>query len=145
MAYLGDTIKAADVSQNSYELLPDGWYDAQITETQVKESKSGGTYMNVRYDITGPTHGGRVVFGMINLRCPNSTRAEEIGRGQLAQLINSVGLEEISDSDEILSKKLQIRVETDPAKNGYDARNNVKKFRTLQNTEGSTTQDDVPF
>jgi len=67
-------------STNSFEPLPEGWYNAQITGAEVKDTKAGdGKYIAVKYAITGPTHQGRVVFGNLNIKNA-STKAEEIGR-----------------------------------------------------------------
>ena len=51
----------------SYDALPAGMYDAIINGVDLKDSKSGGKYLNIRYDIVGPSHSGRVVFGMITV------------------------------------------------------------------------------
>ena len=84
----------------SYDPLPAGMYNATIAGAELKTSKSGGQYLNVRYDITGPSHVGRVVFGMLNLTNPNQ-RAEEIGRQQLCELMRAIGLDNLKDSDQL--------------------------------------------
>jgi hypothetical protein len=70
MAFLGQTFNADDLPQgNTYEPLPAGWYTATIADAELKTTKDGsGQYIKVRYDITGPTHQGRVVFGNINTK-----------------------------------------------------------------------------
>ena len=85
MAFLGETISATDLptSDRSYDLIPEGWYSATISKAELGQTKSGtGTKIDMRYDITGPTHEGRIVFGSVNIR-NQSQKAEEIGRQQL--------------------------------------------------------------
>lgn len=67
---LGETFAAADfVQAQSYELIPAGWYTAVITDAELKPTKSGtGEYIKCRYDITGPSSQGRVVFGNFNIK-----------------------------------------------------------------------------
>jgi len=61
MAFLEETFVADDLPQSdrSYDLLPEGWYDATISKAEVGNTKAGtGTKIDVRYDITGPTQRG---------------------------------------------------------------------------------------
>ena len=85
MAFLDQTFSADDmpVSEKSYQVLPAGWYTATITGAELKSTKAGtGQYIAIKYDITGPSHMGRIVFGNLNIRNPTPI-AEEIGRKQL--------------------------------------------------------------
>ena len=55
----------------NFEPLPAGWYTAVVNGAEIKNTKAGtGQYIAVRYDITGPTHQGRVVFGNLNIVLP---------------------------------------------------------------------------
>lgn len=127
---LNQTFNAADLPQSqSYELLPDGWYTATITKAEVAATKDGtGQYIKLRYDITGPSHQGRVVFGNLNIR-NQSVKAEEIGRQQLGEVMRSIGLATLSDSDQLIGGTLQIKVATRPADGKYEAQNEVKGFK----------------
>ena len=80
MAFLGKTYNTADLPEaQSYEPLPEGWYQVSIKDAELKTTKAGtGQYISVQYTVTGPTHQGRVVFGNINIENPNP-KAEEIG------------------------------------------------------------------
>jgi hypothetical protein len=128
---LNQTFNAADLPQSqSYEILPDGWYTATITKAEVAATKDGtGQYIKLRYDITGPTHQGRVVFGNLNIR-NQSVKAEEIGRQQLGEVMRSIGLATLSDSDQLIGGTLQIKVATRPADGKYEAQNEVKGFKS---------------
>ncbi|MFP5471986.1 MAG: DUF669 domain-containing protein, partial [Bacteroidia bacterium] len=89
MAFLGETFDASNT-------LPAGWYTATIADAELKTTKDGsGQYINVRYDITGPTHQGRVVFGKLNIKNA-SAKAEEIGRQKLGELMRAIGLAKVT-------------------------------------------------
>jgi hypothetical protein len=132
MAYLGQTFDANDLPQgNTYEPLPPGWYNAHITAAELKPTKDGsGQYIKVRYDITGPTHQGRVVFGNINIRNA-SAKAEEIGRQQLGELMRAIGLARITDTDQLIGGSLQIKLDVRAATEQYAAQNEVKGFKAI--------------
>lgn len=132
MAFLGQTFDANDLPRgNTYEPLPAGWYTATITAAELKPTKDGsGQYIRVRYDITGPTHQGRVVFGNINIRNA-SARAEEIGRQQLGELMRAIGLARITDTDQLIGGVLQIKLGVRDATEQYDAQNEVKGFKAI--------------
>jgi hypothetical protein len=129
MADLGFEVNATAPSID-FDVLPDGWYSARITQADVRETRAGtGSYISVRYDVTGPTHEGRVVWGNLNLSNPNP-RAEQIGREQLSQLIAAIGLAKITDSDELIGGECEIKlkVKTDD----YGTKNEVKAWKARE-------------
>ena len=139
MAFLGETfsVDSLPVSDRSYDLVPEGWYTATITKADINMTKSGtGQKLDMRYDITGPTHEGRVIFGTINIR-NQSVRAEEIGRQQLGEVLRAIGLGTIQDSDQMIGGVLGIRVkikhatEADKAAGYSDSRNEIGGFRPV--------------
>jgi len=112
MAFLDETFVADELPQSdrSYDLLPEGWYDATITKAEVGLTKAGtSTKIDVRYDITGPTQQGRVIFASLNIRNPN-LEAERIGREQLGEVMRAIGLAKVQDSDEMIGGTLSIKV-----------------------------------
>lgn len=127
---LDQPISAADyASDRSAELIPPGWYVARITEATVKMTKAGtGKYVAVRYDITGPTHQGRVVFGNLNISNPNPT-AEKIGREQLSDLMRSLGLPTLQDTDQLIGGICQIKIGVEAGEGQYKDRNEIKGWK----------------
>jgi hypothetical protein len=135
MAFLDQPINANELpeSDRSFDPLPAGWYDVQITGAELRQTKSGtGQYIAVRYDVTGPTHQGRVVFGNLNIRNANPD-AERIGRQQLGELMRSIGLAQVTDTDQLIGHQLQIKLRVREASGGYDASNDVSGFRATSN------------
>ena len=131
MASLGQVFEVPDLpSSASYEPLPSGWYNATVTGAELRDTKSGsGQYIAVRYDITGPTHQGRVVYGNINIR-NISTKAEEIGRQQLGELMRAIGLARVADTDELIGGQLQIKVDV-RQQEGFAPTNEIRAYRVL--------------
>jgi hypothetical protein len=125
------SVDSVPVSTSNYDPIPAGWYNAVINGAEVKSTKAGtGKYLNMRYDITGENHAGRVVFGMITVQNPNTT-AETIGQQQLGELCRAIGKAVLNDTDELLGATLSIKVAIS-AREGYDPRNEVKGFKALK-------------
>ena len=132
MAFLEHAINLEDLPESNntgeFQPLPAGWYNATINKAELKATKDGtGQYIAIRYDIIGPTHQGRVVFGNVNIR-NKSEKAEEIGRAQLGDIMRAIGLKQVSDTDQLIGGALQIKldVKTDEQ---YGTRNEVKGFK----------------
>lgn len=133
MAQLGETFNTENLpeDQGNFEPLPAGWYNATIGEADLRDTKAGtGQYVSVRYNITGPTHEGRVVFGNLNIRNPNP-KAEEIGRQQLGSIMRAIGLPSVQDTDQLIGGNLQIKV-TVKNDETYGPGNEVKGFRAIE-------------
>lgn len=132
MAFLDETFEVDQlpVSEKSYEVLPSGWYTATISSAELKSTKAqNGQYIAIRYDITGPTHQGRVVFGNLNIRNPNP-KAEEIGRQQLGEVMRAIGLAKVQDTDELIGGQLSIKVDVRSSEQ-YGDQNEVKGFKAI--------------
>ena len=132
MAFLDETFEVDQlpVSEKSYEVLPSGWYMATISSAELKSTKAqNGQYIAIRYDITGPTHQGRVVFGNLNIRNPNP-KAEEIGRQQLGEVMRAIGLAKVQDTDELIGGQLSIKVDVRSSEQ-YGDQNEVKGFKAI--------------
>lgn len=132
MAFLDQTFEAdaMPVSEKSYEPLPAGWYTASITAAELKNTKAGtGQYIAIRYDIIGPTHQGRIVFGNLNIRNPNAT-AEGIGRQQLGEIMRAIGIAKVQDTDELIGGQLSIKIAIKVSEQ-YGDQNEVKGFKAI--------------
>ena len=144
MALLEQEITLDELPESGgYDLLPAGWYTASITETDVKDTKDGrGKYIKVRYDITGPTHQGRVVFGNLNIQNPSS-EAERIGRQQFGDLLRSLGMDRIQDTDQLVGGNVQVKVGIRKDKTGqYEDQNDIRGFKAPES--GGTIIQQAP-
>jgi len=130
MAFLDEefSVDTLPVGNNNFEPLPEGWYNATITGAEVKETKAGdGKYIACKYTITGPSHQGRVVFGNLNIKNA-STKAEEIGRQQLGEIMRAIGLAKVSDTDQLIGGNLCIKL---TVRTGEYSGNEIKGFKAL--------------
>jgi len=130
MAFLNETFNIANLPEgNNYEVMPAGWYSAVIAKAPIETTSAGtGKYIAVRFNITGPTHQGRAVFGNLNIKNP-TPKAEEIGRQQLGEIMRAIGLNEVSDTDQLIGGRLEIKLTI--RKDEQGDKNEVKGYRSL--------------
>ena len=133
MAFLTETFDVNELpvgNAGNFEPLPAGWYTCTISQAELKDTKAGnGQYIKLRYDITGPSHQGRVVFGNLNIKNANP-KAEEIGRQQLGEIMRAIGLAKVADTDQLIGGQISIKLTVkDDAQ--YGASNEIKGFNSL--------------
>ena len=135
MASLGQTFDVNSLPEGEggdYSPLPEGWYTCEIDSCVLNPTKDGtGEYLKLRYNITGPSHQGRVVFGNINLR-NKSDKAEAIGLQQLRELLTACGLKAVNDTDQFCGHNISIKLKVKPATDQYPAGNEVRGFKALE-------------
>ena len=145
MAQLNETfsVDALPVSDRNFEPLPAGWYNVVVNGAEIKNTKAGtGQYISIRYDVTGPTHQGRVVFGNLNIKNPNP-KAEEIGRQQLGELMRAIGLSTVQDTDQLIGGQLMIKLDVRESEQ-YGASNDVKAFKSSGSAPPAAAAKAVP-
>lgn len=147
MAFLSESFDVNELPQGNsgnFEPLPAGWYTVTITQAELKATKAGnGQYIKLRYDVTGPTHQGRVVFGNLNIKNPNQ-KAEEIGRQQLGDIMRAIGLAKVTDTDQLIGGNLSIKLEVKQDEQ-YGAGNEVKAFKSVSGSAAPAAAGVPPF
>ena len=134
MAFLDEefSVDTLPVGNNNFEPLPEGWYNATIANAPLLPTKAGdGKLIAVKYIITGPSHQGRVIYGNLNIKNP-STKAEEIGRQQLGEIMRAIGLAKVADTDQLIGGNLGIKLSV---RTGDYAGNEIKAFRALSGVQ----------
>jgi len=120
-----------DVDPNvrvSRDPIPDDQYTLKCVEAESKETSKGtGTYIAAKFEVVGGEHDGRWIFHNFNVDNPNE-KAQQIGRGQLVAWATACGKPEADDTDKLLEKNFKADVRTEPAKDGYAARNSIYAF-----------------
>jgi hypothetical protein len=123
-------LPVSDKPAGRYDPVPAGKYTANITQASQQETKDGsGLLIKVRYDITGPSHVGRVIFQYINHR-NNSAKAEAIGRAQLGDLMIALGINYLKRPEEMVGGQVEIDVGISPASNGYPEGNKIQGVKS---------------
>jgi hypothetical protein len=114
----------------AFDLVPEGNYPAVALSSEVRETKSGGEMIVYKMQITDGPQANRILWARFNVKNANP-KAEEIGRGQLSQFCRAAGVEEMADTDDLVGRAVIIRVKIRPAKDGYDAQNEIGGFAAI--------------
>jgi Protein of unknown function (DUF669) len=134
MASLGATFDPNDVPQDerSFEPLPAGDYNCQITDSEIVETRTGGEMLKLTLEVIDGPYANRKVWDNLNIRNSNAT-AQSIAHRTLADLCAACGLGPIADSEELHFKPfvavLKIEPERTVGDRTYDARNGVKRYK----------------
>jgi hypothetical protein len=132
MALLDQTYTTDTLPEGrGYDLLPAGWYQATINSASLEITKNGtGQYIKLRFDVTGPTHQGRVVYTNLNIRNQNA-KAEEIGLQQFGELLRAIGVARCKDTDELVGGQCEIKVSVRKSEEHGD-QNDVKGYKAVK-------------
>jgi len=120
-----------EAKPNSFEPIPPGAYQCLVEKIVVKATKDGqGKIANVQLKVTEGEHVGRVVFDGINVM-NKSDKAQAIGRGQLAALLEAAGMPGARDLAQVIGSEVLVNVKIQAAKDDYEARNIVRGYKAL--------------
>jgi hypothetical protein len=109
--------------------VPPGWYNVQIIESEMKATANGnGSYLSLTFQILDGAHANRKVFTNLNLNNPNAA-AVEIAYKQLSAICHAVGVIQVQDSTQLHGLPMMAKISVRPAKDGYDASNEIKGFK----------------
>ena len=117
---------ASEVDTTSRDAIPSGVYEAVVTDSEMRATKSGlGMGINLTFEILseGPAK-GRKVFTWINYEHPKA-EAQRIGREELASLCKAVGVAELNDTVQLHNLPLMVTVAID---RNDPTRNVIKKY-----------------
>lgn len=115
MAQLGTKFKATDhdTSQNDYPELPNGIYDLEIIQSEVKDTsgpKGSGKMLALRLSVVEPEElKRRLLFNNIMLE-HDVSQTQEIGQKTFAKLCRALELDEVDDSDELHFKSFRAKI-----------------------------------
>jgi hypothetical protein len=138
MAQFNFDTNNAPKREKSFELLPAGWYTAQVTESEIVPLASGqGQALKLTFEILQDGYRGRKVWARLNIQHRGSPDAERIANEQLRELCESVGVVRMSDTVELHNKpvqiKVKVRVSTNPQ---YEDQNEVNAYKPVGGSAG---------
>lgn len=141
MAGLGALNPDVEVNNNTgggFTLLPDGNYELEIIESDVKaNSKGTGQNLDFKVQVASGPYKGTSFFGGITSIQHESAQAQAIGQGQLKALCEAAGVDfsTLTDSEQLHFKPMwaEVHSETYTSKSGKYAGqertvNRIKKF-----------------
>ena len=112
-----------------FDPIPAGEYPVIITASELKYTKDKtGQYIELMLEIQDGEYSGRKLFDRLNL-FNNNRQAVEIAQRQLAQICHAVGVLQVHDSEQLHYKPLIAIVRVRHAKDGYEAKNEVKGYK----------------
>lgn len=133
MAQINFNTESAPKRENNFDLLPAGWYTAQVTESDIVPLKSGmGNALKLTFEVLSDGYRNRKVWARLNIQHRGSPEAERIANEQLRELCESIGIVRMSDTVELHNKPVQIKVKVrksdDPQ---YEDQNEVNAFKAV--------------
>jgi len=148
MARLDETFNTNDLPEDTgggdFTPLPAGDYNVTIQDAEIKQTKSGtGQYINLKLHVDGPTHNGRLLFGVLNIK-NDSSQAELIGRGQLGSILRALQIESLEDTDQLIGGPLTVKVVVKPASGQYKEGNEIKSYKAAGDTPAPAPRAPAP-
>ena len=130
MAMLPKVFSTSNVEADSNDLLPEGWYTAQIVKSEIKDTSTGGKYLSLHFKIVEGDFANRMVFANLNLVNANATTVR-IAEQMLKKISDAVGEDDYEDTSVLHGQDLQIKVKTQPATSNYPAKSDVKDVKAV--------------
>ena len=125
---------------DSFDPLPPGWYTMVISgasEQEPREGSDAGTMLKLEHEIDPAAHpqfAGRKVWSVL---CINHGREQPrmIAQRTLAAIGQAIGKPKLTSADDLLGQSLSVKLAISPAKDGFDARNDVKGYRAASGAQ----------
>ena len=120
--------------------LPAGFYTGIITRAELRDNKPtakdpNGKYLEVEFDITSPSEfGNRKFWDKFNLINTNAN-AVKIGKEQLSDLAQALGMASLGNAEELLGKECAFYLTVKPAEGNFQASNNCMKYLPIGSAE----------
>lgn len=145
MAQFAFETGSVEKRDNQYELLPAGWYPAQVTESEIVSLKSGnGQAIKLTFEVLADGYRGRKVWSRLNVRHSNP-KAEGIAQQQLRELCEAIGLARFNDTTELHHKPVQIKVKIRKDETGqYEDQNEVSGFKPVAANGAALSMPGIP-
>ena len=124
----GINFDASAIDTSSHDPVPAGTYEAVVSASEIRATKSGnGKGINLTFEILSDPAKGRKVWAWINFQHPKA-EAQRIGQEELARICKAVGVDKLTETEQLHNKPLMITValdKDDPTRNvikGYKAK-----------------------
>ncbi len=116
-----------------FEAIPAGKYNAVITESEFKPTRSGsGSYLELTFEIIDGEFKNRKLWARLNLENP-SEKAVNIARAELSAICRAVNVMHVRESVELHNLPLVVSVKCRRTPDG-DMVNEIKGYEPRGNT-----------
>ena len=130
---------ANTIEPASFDVLPNGSYEAVISNSEMKSTSTGGEMLVLTLQILNGEYQNRKIWDRLNLKNQNAT-AVQIAKGTLSSICRAVNVMTPKDSSELHNKPMLIKVGIQPAKGKYAESNVIKAYKPRANGTVRQTQ-----
>lgn len=146
----------------TFSLIPEGWYNASVDETEIKSTKTDGEpnedgtptknkRLSVRFNILDGEYVGRKIYIGFNIKNINK-EAETISFMRLGALTRSINIIKFTDTAQLHDIPLAIRVVIKKSKDeNYGDSNDITSYKQivsnspLPSSSFEPSDDDIPW
>lgn len=131
MARLGFNTSEYGDFTGDFEPVPKGDYELMAVEAEERDTAAkDGKYISGKFEVLSPkAHAGRLMWNNFNT-VNKSSKAEELGRMQLASWARAVGKPNANDTDELLNLPFIASVDIEPGNAGYKDKNKIVGYKS---------------
>lgn len=109
-------------------ILPEGKYEVVITDSDVKETRSGnGQYVQLEYEVISGECRGRKIWGRYNIENPNPD-AVRIGRADFSAVCHAVNILNPTDTAQLHGMPLVLTVKCKKQKDTGEMENVIRGY-----------------
>lgn len=138
MANLGDFDASTVEPNQAFDLIPDGWIEAMIVESETKATAAGtGEYLKLKLAILDTRYPNRFLWDNLNLKNPNE-KTVQIARGTLSAICRAVNVLKPRDSSQLHNLPMLIKVGHEVRKDTQEMQNKVKGYKAKESTVAPT-------
>ena len=113
-------------------------------DSEIKTTAKGGTMIVLYWSIIGDGHDGRRIRQNYNVVCPGSKKAEDIAKADMASACQAMGLDGYEDTEELHMQEIKITVSTEPAKDGWPAKNKIDAYAPAYDKPAQVAEPSQP-
>jgi hypothetical protein len=124
--------------QTAFDPVPDGWYAVTVTGAEWSPTKAGPQLLKLTLEIDGNAHpqfANRKLWDRLNLNNTNQ-QAREIAQRTLSSICHAIGKLQLAGISDLLGARLRCKAKAIPAEGQYEARNEVKGYKALDEAVG---------
>src|SRR5690348_121340 len=120
-----DATQVAPAKPREGGTIPDGWYKAWITESELKDnSKKNGKLFEFTWEILEGDEKGWHIWDRLNVENPSEV-AQRIAREALSAICHAVGVLKMTHSGQLHGKPCMVKVVTKPGDVKKDLQGNI--------------------
>lgn len=132
MAQLPGTFNPDEHPSDDFDPMPDGWYPAQIIDSEITDTRAGGQMLKISGEITDGDFSGRLFWDNLNIVNSNEV-AQRIANQRLGKYCAAVGLGPIDDTEDLHNIPFMVKLGIEPGEGQYRDKNIVKDVKLYEN------------